>query len=128
MLSGGVMRSLRTLIGLVLVVLGVPMGVVAVAGLRGLQHQDAGGAFSAELAPVATAGYAVVVPDVARLLDRHGATRLMGSGQLRLTLGQSEVPLVLAVGPSAEVDEFVRGIARTEVTRVGFAVGPQPVQ
>jgi hypothetical protein len=122
------MRSLRTFIGLLLVVFGLPMAVIAVAGLRGLQHQDASGAFSSELAPVATAGYVVVVPDVAGLLDRHGATRLMGNGQLRLTLGHSEVPLVLAVGPAAEVEEFTRGIARTEVTRVGFAVGPQPVQ
>jgi hypothetical protein len=122
------MRSLRTLIGLLLVVFGLPMAVVAVAGLRGLQHQDASGAFSSQLAPVPTAGYAVVVPDVARLLERHGAARLMGSGHLRLTLGQSPIPLVLAVGPADEVEAFTRGIARTEVTRVGFSVGPQPVQ
>ena len=122
------MRSLRTFIGLLLVMAGLPLAVIAVAGLRGLQHQDPSGAFSADLAPVATAGYAVVVPDVAQVLDRHGATRLMGSGQIRLTMAASDVPLLVAVAPAAQVERYLRGVARSEVTRVGFAVGSQPVQ
>ncbi len=122
------MRSLRTLIGLVLVVGGVPMVGAATAGWNAMQHRDPSGGFSAALAPLRSDGYAVIVPDVATLTDRHGLARVLGSGQMRITVRSSAAPIEMIVAPAADVSRYLDGVARSEVTGVGFADGVQPIE
>jgi hypothetical protein len=116
----------RRVIGLIFLVLGLPLLVVAATGWTALAHAE-GGTFGADLAPVRTNGYAVVVPDVAELVDRHGAGGYLSNGRLRVTVRSSSVPVRLVVAPADAVRRFVDGVARTELSRVGFAQGPQPV-
>ena len=65
------MRTLRTLIGVILVGIGVPALVLAGSGWLIQRHAEASGSFAAQLSPVHSQGYAVSVPDVAALLDRR---------------------------------------------------------
>jgi len=121
------MRALRTSIGLLLVVAGVPMLIAATAGWTLMQHRDASGGFSASLAPVRSSGYAVVVPDLAELIDGHGATGKLGSGRIRISVQSSTGPLVIAVARAGDVSRYLDGVARSELIGVGFSAGAQPV-
>jgi hypothetical protein len=121
------MRTLRTIIGLVLVLAGVPLAITAIVGWAALQHRDAGGGFGTTLSPIHSDGYAVVAPDVTELVRRHGAGRLLGSGRMQITV-RSGTPVVLGLVPAAPAGAYLAGVARTEIAGVGFARGPQPVQ
>jgi hypothetical protein len=139
------MRSvLRVLAGLLL----VAGGVLALAGgvaawalgeKRTASGGGDGGAFVAALAPVRTAGYTIVVPDVASVLARHGVARHLGDGRLTITVrsatdtpaqlasGPSTYPIVVALVPAADAVRYLSGTARTEVRSVGYTTGEQPV-
>jgi hypothetical protein len=121
------MRALRTLIGLVLVLAGVPTVLLGAAGWFALQHSDGDGSFVAQVGPVRTSGYAVIVPDVTTLADRHGAASLLGANSLRLTVHSDREPVRLWIVPADQLSRYLDGVARTEVSAVGYATGPQPV-
>jgi hypothetical protein len=121
------MRPWRTLAGLVLVLVGFPALLVGGAGLLALQHRDSDGAFTTRLAPVHADGYAVVVSDVDATMTRSGAAGLLGSGRMRVSLQASDAPVLLALGRSDDVARYLDGVARTELTAVGFASGDSPV-
>lgn len=120
------MRFVRPLIGLLLGAIGLSSMGGAVAAWQLGQHRDADGAFSAELSLVHTDGYAVVVPDLAGTLRRHGAARLLGPTELRISV-TAPTPVVLALAPAAEVNQYLDGVARAAITGVGYSVGAQPV-
>jgi hypothetical protein len=121
------MRVLRSAAGLVLLVAGVAASLGGVAGWVIGDHRTGDGSFVAELAPVHTDGYAISVPDVSGLVARHGAGRLLGDGELRLTV-RADRPVVVALVPAVEASRYLTGVERTEVVGVGFASGAQPVQ
>jgi len=102
---------------------------VVVAGIswNAMLHRDAADRFSAGLTPVRTDGYALVLPDLAAQAERYGPGGLLGGGPLRLSVGQSSVPVIIAIGPSTLVSQYLAGVAHTEITAVGQAEGPQPV-
>jgi len=103
------------------------MLIAATVGWTVMQHRDASGGFSASLAPVRTSGYAVVVPDLADLIDRHGAAGILGSGRIRISARSSTGPLVIAVAGAGAVSRYLDGVARSELSGVGFSDGSQPV-
>ena len=117
----------RRVLGLSFVLVGLPFLVFAGLGWAALAHAD-GGTFAADLAPVRTNGFAVVVPDVAELVDRHGAGDLLSSGRLRVSVRASSVPVRLTVAPADSARRHLDGVARTELAAVGLAQGPQPVE
>jgi hypothetical protein len=128
------MRSaLRVLGGLVLLAAGVlALGGGVVAWVLGERHTADDGAFTAPLAPVATEGYAIVVPDVSEVVARHGVARYLGDGRLTITV-RSSMPgpdgvLVVALVPAADAIAYLSTSARTEIRSVGYATGEQPVQ
>jgi hypothetical protein len=96
-------------------------------------HRASDGSFVAELAPVHTDGYAIIVPDVSGTVARHGAGRvlddmpLLGDARLTLTV-RVDRPAVVALVPSAEANRYLAGVRGTEVVGVGFANGAQPVE
>lgn len=120
------MRVPRTVFGLLLVVAGSAALAVAGAGWTAMAHRDSDDRFTATLTSVHGDGYAIVVPDLADLRDRYG-NGLLGEGSLRLRPVMSSVPVVLAIGPAAEVERYLTGVARTTITTVGQADGAQPV-
>jgi hypothetical protein len=120
------MRFVRPLIGLLFGAAGLLSMFTAGMAWQLGQHRDADGAFSAELSPVHSDGYAVVVPDLAGTLRRHGAARLLGSTELRISV-TAPTPVVLALAPATEVNQYLDGVARAAITGVGYSVGAQPV-
>jgi hypothetical protein len=81
---------------------------------------------------VQTAGYAVVVPDVAGVFSRHGVARLLGDGRLTINVRSTSADdtdlIVVALVPAGDATRYLAGTARTEVSAVGYTSGLQPVQ
>ena len=85
------MRVVRTVAGLVLLTIGLPVLLVGGALWTLMQHRDAGGAFSGSLEPVSTSGRAIVVPDVDTLLARRRRrSSAPATPRLRLTVRDGE--------------------------------------
>ncbi len=125
---GYVVRALRTLAGLVLVLIGFPALIGGAAGIIVLQHCDPDGAFSTQLAPIHADGYAVVVSDVDTTVAASGAAGLLGSsGRLRVSLRASNVPVLLALAHRDDVERYLAGVPVTQLTAIGFARGDSPV-
>lgn len=98
----------------------------ASAAVVGAQRTEAG--FTASLTPVHTAGYAILVPDIGAALARHGLARLLGDGQVTITVASASTDLVATLVPSPDAVRFLGGTAHAEVLAVGYATGAQPVQ
>ena len=122
------MRTLRTLIGVILVLVGVPALALAGAGWSAQRHAGPDGSFSAELGPVRSDGYAVTVPNVAEVLDRHVAATLLRSDRVRVTVRSATAAVLLWLVPTADLPRYLNGVARTELTAVGYSREAQPVQ
>lgn len=123
---------LRVLAGLVLVsagILSLTGGLIAWS--VGGQRADEPG-FVAQLAPVRTDGYAIVVPDVAAVFARHGVARLLGDGRVTITVRSTSTEptdhVAVALVPAGDAVRYLSGTARTDVVAVGYATGVQPVQ
>lgn len=119
----------RVLAGWALVAAGaLALAGAVAAGVAGGHRTEVG--FTAPLFPVHTDGHAILVPDVGAVLDRHGLARLLGDGQLTITVRSASVPaadLVVALVPSPDAVRHLGGTAHTELLAVGYAPGLQPV-
>jgi hypothetical protein len=120
-------RTLRTVIGLVLVLIGFPALLTGVAGLLALQHRDTSGGFTTHLAPLHADGYAVEVPDVNATLGRFGPAGLLSSGRLRVTVRSTDAPVLIGLAPTSDVQRYLGGVPRAQLIAVGFATGDAPV-
>ncbi|SDY80298.1 hypothetical protein SAMN05421684_1628 [Asanoa ishikariensis] len=119
------MRVVRTVAGLVLLTIGLPVLLVGGALWTLMQHRDAGGAFSGSLEQVSTAGRAIVVPDVDTLLREDAAFVRAGDTRMRLTVpGET----FLGLAPAAEVRAYLAGAAYSRVDAVTVARGDLPVR
>src|SRR5262249_52084279 len=98
-----------------------------IAGAVALSHRSDDGGFTATLAPIHADGYAVEVPDVNGTLGHAGFGALFGSGHVRVSVRANNGPLLLALGPSAEVRPYLDGVPRSDLVAVGFAHGEAPV-
>src|SRR5690349_4081735 len=97
------MRVFRTILGMLLLAIGLP-SLLAGAGLwAAMQHRDQGGAFSGELQRLSTPGYAFVVPDVDRLLRADASFTRIGDTQLRLRAETPDGPAFIGLAPTAAV-------------------------
>jgi hypothetical protein len=112
------MRALRTFFGVVLLLAGVPMVLLAAAGWSVLRNGPEAEGFAPTHAYVRTAGRAVVVGDVAGLAERTRVPVLPGSDRVRVTVRSTSGPLFVAVAPVSEVDRYLDGVARTEFSGV----------
>jgi hypothetical protein len=122
------MRTVRTLVGVVLALIGVPALALATAGWSAQRHAGPAGSFSAQLGSVHSDGYAVTVRDVAAVLHRHIAARLLRSDRVRVTIGSSTAPALLWLVPTDDLGSYLDGVAHTTLAAVGFAGGAQPVE
>ena len=119
------MRVVRTVAGLLLLTVGLPVLLVGGALWTLMQHRDAGGAFSARLEPVTAPGRAIVVTDVDALLREQAPFVRTGDTRLRLT---SSEPVFLGLAPADAVSGFLAGAAHSRVDSVTVARGDLPVR
>ena len=72
------MRVLRTILGMLLLTIGLPSLLAGTALWAAMQHRDQGGAFGGELQRLSTPGYAFVIRDVS---DRDGLVRWLSEAK-----------------------------------------------
>src|SRR5919202_364540 len=121
------MRVLRTILGLLLLIIGLPALLVGAGLWAAMQHRDAGGAFSGELQHTVTPGYAVVVPDADRLLRTDAPFTRAGNSRLRLTAYTPDGPAFLGIAPANAVARYLGEVPRQVVTSVDIGTGTLPV-
>ncbi|MEV4346883.1 hypothetical protein AB0J83_20690, partial [Actinoplanes sp. NPDC049596] len=121
------MRVFRTILGMLLLAIGLP-SLLAGAGLwAAMQHRDQGGAFSGELQRLSTPGYAFVVPDVDRLLRADASFTRIGDTQLRLRASTPDGPAFVGLAPTAEVQRYLTGVPFSVIRTVDIGTGALPV-
>src|ERR1700755_827221 len=98
------MRVLRTILGMLLLTIGLPSLLAGTALWAAMQHRDQGVSFSGDLQRLAAPGYALVVPDVDRLLRSDAPFTRIGDTQLRLTVRSQDGPAFVGIAPAAAVD------------------------
>ncbi|WP_442934005.1 hypothetical protein [Micromonospora sp. CPCC 205561] len=122
------MRFVRTLVGMLLLTVGIT-ALLAGGGLALLARQaDPGGAFSARFETVRTSGHAVVVRDVDELLRAEAPFVRAGQARLRLEARTPDGPAFVGLAPADEVRRWLDPVPHAEVRRVALARGPLPVR
>ncbi|REF94752.1 hypothetical protein DFJ67_0694 [Asanoa ferruginea] len=122
------MRVVRTVAGLVLLTIGLPVLLIGGALWTLMQHRDAGGAFSGSLEPVSTSGRAIVVPDVDTLLREDAPFVRAGDTALRLTVREGSGPVFLGLAPAAAVRDYLAGADYSRVDAVTVGRGDLPLR
>ncbi|MEQ4305551.1 hypothetical protein ABNF97_29930 [Plantactinospora sp. B6F1] len=122
------MRFVRLIAGILLLTIGLPVLLVG-GGLWTLSEQRSGeGAFVAPLDRVETGGHALVVPDLAAMLDRDAPFLAEGRTGLRVVARTGAEPAFLGLAPTAEVASYLGTSRYARVDRVSVTRGSLPVR
>ncbi|GAA2859063.1 hypothetical protein GCM10010443_21830 [Actinoplanes cyaneus] len=121
------MRLIRPVLGMLLLTIGLPALLAGGCLWAALRHRDAGGAYSAELQRLGAPGYAIVVPDVDRLLRDDASFARLGGTELRITALTGAGPAFVGLAPSADIAGYLRDVPYTEVTGVQVGTGELPI-
>jgi hypothetical protein len=121
------MRVLRTILGMLLLTIGLPALLVGAGFWAAMQHRDAGGAFSGALQDVSTPGYAVVVDDLDALLHEDAPFARVGDTRLRLTAYTPDGPAFVGIAPAVDVRAYLDGVSRQAISKVDLGTGALPV-
>jgi hypothetical protein len=122
------MRVFRTILGMLLLTIGLPALLVGAGLWTTMQHRDAGGAFSATLQNVATPGYAVVVDDLDSLLETDAPFVRAGDTRLRLTVRTASGPAFIGIAPAGEAARYLRGVSHAGIDGIDIGTGTLPVR
>src|SRR5690242_15395852 len=109
------MRVLRTILGLLLLTIGLPALLVGAGFWAAMQHRDAGGAFTGALQNIVTPGYAVVVDDADALLSADAPFARGAGTRLRLTAQTPDGPAFVGIAPAADVARYLGDVPRQTV-------------
>ncbi|WP_203825115.1 hypothetical protein [Actinoplanes palleronii] len=121
------MRLFRPVLGMLLLTIGLPALLAGGCLWAALRHRDAGGAFSAELQRLSAPGYAIVVPDVDRLLRDDASFARIGDTELRITALTGTGPAFVGLAPAGDVAGFLRDVPHTEIRGVQVGTGELPI-
>ncbi|WP_203723753.1 hypothetical protein, partial [Actinoplanes teichomyceticus] len=121
------MRLFRPVLGMLLLTIGLPALLTGGCLWAVLRHRDAGGAFSAELQRLSVPGYAIVVPDVDRLLRDDASFARIGDTELRVTAFTAAGPAFVGLAPADAVAGYLRGVPHTEIRGVQVGTGELPL-
>ncbi|WP_435872986.1 hypothetical protein [Micromonospora arborensis] len=122
------MRFVRAIVGVLLLVVGIPALLAGGALWLVTRHADPDGAFAARFETIRTPGHAVVVTDLDRLLRQAAPFTRTGQTQLRLDARTADGPAFLGLAPTAEVSRWLESVPHASVRRVTLAQGPLPVR
>ncbi|MEV4277771.1 hypothetical protein [Actinoplanes xinjiangensis] len=121
------MRVFRTILGMLLLTIGLPT-LLGGGGLWAvMQHRDPGGAFSGELQRLTVPGYAVVIPDIDRLLRDDAPFARIGDTRIRLSAATVDGRAFLGLAPSDEVARYLTGVPHTQIDAIDIGTGLLPV-
>ncbi|MFC3504777.1 hypothetical protein ACFOOK_27945 [Micromonospora krabiensis] len=118
------MRFVRTLGGLLLLIIGLPTLLAGSVLWTVNRHADAGGDFTARFETVRTSGHAVVVDDLDALLRREAPFARMGDVRLRLEARTPDGPAFVGLAPTDEVRRWLASVPHAGVRRVPLSRGP----
>src|SRR4051812_7487019 len=121
------MRVLRTILGMLLLAIGLPMLFTGAGLWAAMQHRDAGGAFGGALQDVASSGYALVVDDTDRLLRTDAPFTRIGDTRLRITAMTTDGPAFIGIAPAPAVAAYLKDVPRQAVRSVDIGTGALPV-
>jgi hypothetical protein len=122
------MRAMRTVVGLLGLLVAVPVLLVGIGLWTVQSYRDPAGAFSASIDPIEASGYAVVVPDVDALLRRDAAFARGGRTVLRVTARTAAGPAFVGLAPAEAAGRYLDGVPYTQLTEVKLTRGPLPVR
>ena len=121
------MRVIRTILGMLMLTIGLPALLVGAGFWAVMQHRDAGGAFSGALHRVTTPGYAIVVDDLDALLRENAPFARVGGTRLRLTATTPDGPAFIGIAPAAQAAGYLAGVPRATIDSVNIGTGTLPV-
>lgn len=122
------MRVVRTIVGVLVLLVALPM-LLAGAGLwAALSHRDRSGAFAATVDVPAVDGYALVVADLDALLRKDAAFARGGDTGLRVTARTPDGPAFVGLAPAPAVARYLAGVAYSELTEVKLTRGRLPAR
>jgi hypothetical protein len=121
------MRVLRTILGMLLLTIGLPALLVGAGFWAAMQHRDAGGAYGGATQDVVTTGYAVVVDDADRLLRADAPFTRIGDTRLRITAYTADGPAFVGIAPASDVAAYLKDVPRQTVRSVDIGTGVLPV-
>ncbi|WP_203816235.1 hypothetical protein, partial [Paractinoplanes ferrugineus] len=121
------MRWLRTILGMLMLTIGLPSLLAGAALWAAMQHRDQGGAFSGDMQRLATSGYAFVVPDVDELLRTDAPFTRIGNTQLRINATTQDGPAFVGLAATSMVQEYLQGVPYARVRAVDIGTGSLPV-
>src|SRR4051812_18656667 len=122
------MRVLRTILGMLLLTIGLPSLLVGAGLWAAMQHRDSVGAYSGDLQRLTTGGYAFVVEDVDQLLRTDAPFTPIGSSPLGLAAAPQDGPAFLGLAPAAEVSRYLAGVPHATIRTVDIGTGALPVE
>ena len=122
------MRVVRTILGILLLTVGLPLLLVGGGLWTAMQHRDAGGAFSGALEEITNPGHAVVVPDVDGLLRREAPFTRGDKTRLRITAETATGPAFIGIAPATAVTKYLAGVGHARVDEVKLTRGALPVR
>ncbi|MFI9530514.1 hypothetical protein [Micromonospora rosaria] len=122
------MRFVRAIVGVLLLLVGIPATLAG--GALGLlaRHADSDGAFTAGFEPVRTEGHAVVVTDLAALLRAEVPPARIGGSRVRLEAATPDGAAFVGLAPTDEVRRWLAPVPHATVGRLALARGPLPVR
>ncbi|MET8154659.1 hypothetical protein, partial [Actinoplanes sp. NPDC005259] len=121
------MRVFRTILGMLLLTVGLPTLLAGAAFWVAMQHRDPDGAFTGDLQRVATSGYAVVVDDFDGLLAKDAPFARLSDTRLRLTAESGDAPAFLGIAPAADVSRYLADVPQIAVASIDLGTGALPV-
>src|SRR3954447_25421694 len=121
------MRVVRVILGMLLLVVGLPALLVGGAFWIAMQHRDAGGAFTGTLERADTDGYAVVVRDTDGVLAQGAPFTRAGQSTLRVTARTSTGPAFIGIAPTQQVTAYLGTSSYLRVDGVDLGTGDLPL-
>ena len=122
------MRALRTGAGVLLLLVGIPLLFGAVGLWLIHAHRGPDGSFAATLDPVPTDGYALVVPDVDRLLRQDAPFVRGGQTTLRIEARVDRGSAFVGLAPTEAVTRYLAGVRFQQIDEVKLTRGRLPVR
>ena len=122
------MRVVRTVAGMLLLAIGLPVLLAGGALWTAKDHRDSQGAFSASFEPVSTAGNAVVVADLDALLADDAPFTRGADTRLRITATTGAGPAFIGIASIEDTAGFLAGSPYSRVDGMSLARGPLPMR